>query len=547
MNRERSRTKEILKKYQAKEKEGSNKKRLKAELYQDKKGLKKIQEIKGKIQEKKEKEIEAETKKKNDFPTKVVVQFKSAEGENLKGHIEVSSLVSKEELNSIINKLKESIDFSSHLIMVNDHEITKTLKDALLKSKHVFTSEDVVKIIYHPENIFGVKPLTRGGNSLEGHTDSILTCMFSPCGKFLASGGGDAMLRVWDMETYTLMHSLAGHKDWILNLVWSPCGTYVATGSHNGYIIVYDAKNNEQIGEPIKSHDKWVTSIAWKPLHLTSEFVIVSSGKDGILKCCNVKTRVNEFLIAGHNESISKVIWSGEDIIYSCSQDKTVKSWTSKGELLKQFKGHAHWINTMAINTEFTLRTGFYDFGSGKNFDNFEKLSQEKKSEAALVRYNNLKSKLEYKNLDRLVTGSDDFTMFLWNPSNNEKPIARLTGHNQLINHVMFSPNTLFIASASFDKSIKVWNGLTGAFLHNFHGHIASVYQVSWSSDSKFVLSASKDTTVKIWNMKSDKETKACRHNLPGHADEVYCVDWSPNGENAASGSKDQRVNIWRH
>ena len=86
-----------------------------------------------------------------------------------------------------------------------------------------------------------------------------------------------------------------------------------------------------------------------------------------------------------------------------------------------------------------------------------------------------------------------------------------------------------------------------GAFLHNFHGHIASIYQISWSCDSKFILSASKDSTVKIWNVKSDKETKSCRHNLPGHADEVFCVDWSPNGENAASGSKDQRVNIWRH
>lgn len=39
---------------------------------------------------------------------------------------------------------------------------------------------------------------------------------------------------------------------------------------------------------------------------------------------------------------------------------------------------------------------------------------------------------------------------------------ARMTGHQQLINHVQFSPDTRIIASASFDKSIRLWDGRTG-------------------------------------------------------------------------------------
>ena len=35
-----------------------------------------------------------------------------------------------------------------------------------------------------------------------------------------------------------------------------------------------------------------------------------------------------------------------------------------------------------------------------------------------------------------MVTGSDDFTLFLWEPVEGKKPVARLTGHQQLINRV---------------------------------------------------------------------------------------------------------------
>ena len=63
---------------------------------------------------------------------------------------------------------------------------------------------------------------------------------------------------------------------------------------------------------------------------------------------------------------------------------------------------------------------------------------------------------------EKLISGSDDFTMFLWNPEVEKKSTCRMTGHQQLINDVKFSPDTRIIASASFDKSIRLWDGKTG-------------------------------------------------------------------------------------
>lgn len=167
-------------------------------------------------------------------------------------------------------------------------------------------------------------------------------------------------------------------------------------------------------------------------------------------------------------------------------------------------------------------------------------MTVEEKQQKALERYQQIIG----TEGERLVSGSDDFTLFLWKPSENKTPITRMTGHQQLVNHILFSPDSRYIASASFDKKIKIWCGKTGRFLHTLSGHVNSVYQVSWSADSMFIISASKDSTLKLWSLKNPKK---CIETLAGHADEVYSVDWSPDGTQVASGSKDRMIKIWHH
>uniref|UniRef100_A0A3Q3MLI2 Uncharacterized protein n=1 Tax=Labrus bergylta TaxID=56723 RepID=A0A3Q3MLI2_9LABR len=76
---------------------------------------------------------------------------------------------------------------------------------------------------------------------------------------------------------------------------------------------------------------------------------------------------------------------------------------------------------------------------------------------------------------ERLVSGSDDFTLFLWNPAEDKK------------------------------------------YLMSLRGHVGSVYQVAWSADSRLLVSGSSDSTLKVWDVKTGK----LNMDLPGHADEV--------------------------
>ena len=142
---------------------------------------------------------------------------------------------------------------------------------------------------------------------------------------------------------------------------------------------------------------------------------------------------------------------------------------------------------------------------------------------------------------EALVSGSEDCTMYLWHPEKTLKPVARLTGHQKMVNQVLFSPDARVIVSASFDSSLKLWNAKDGSFIHTLRGHVAAVYQCAFSSDSRLIVSGSKDTTLKIWDIKTGKMVK----DLPGHEEEVFAVDWAVDGKVIASGGRDKKVKLW--
>lgn len=71
---------------------------------------------------------------------------------------------------------------------------------------------------------------------------------------------------------------------------------------------------------------------------------------------------------------------------------------------MRTLEGHGHWVNTMALNTDFALRTGAIDHTSTVTEDKKQAQSN------ALKRYEAVKGGRP----ERLITGSDDFTMFLW-------------------------------------------------------------------------------------------------------------------------------------
>ncbi|KAI0995508.1 Ribosome assembly protein 4 [Podosphaera aphanis] len=404
----------------------------------------------------------------------------------------------------------------------------------------LITTEEIQNISASPQAVFKVQAVSRCASAILGHAEAILATQFSPSSSSrMVSGSGDNTARIWDCDTGTPVHTLVGHTSWVLAVSWSPDDSRIATGSMDNTVRIWDPKTGKPIGKAMKGHGKWVTSLAWEPYHvqIADRPRLASASKDTTVRVWSVNQQTIELVLSGHKGSVSCVKWGGTGYIYTGSHDKSVKVWNATdGTLAHSLDSHAHWVNHLALSTDFVIRTAFHDH-TGKVPD-----TEEAKIAQAKDRF--LKAAtIQAEVVERLVSASDDFTMYLWEPLKGKKPIARMLGHQKQVNHVVFSPDGSLIASSGFDNHTKVWHGRDGKFINTLRGHVAPVYQCAFSPDSRLLVTGSKDTTLKVWDMRTHKLSV----DLPGHQDEVYAVDWSPDGQKVGSGGKDKAVRIWRH
>ena len=140
----------------------------------------------------------------------------------------------------------------------------------------------------------------------------------------------------------------------------------------------------------------------------------------------------------------------------------------------------------------------------------------------------------------KIISGLYDKTIKIWDAITGEC-LKTLEGHSQRVNSVAYSPDGTKIISGSYDETIKIWNANTGECLKTLEGHSQRVNSVAYSPDGTKIISGSYDKTIKIW----DANIGQCLKTLEGHSQRVNSVSYSPDGTKIVSGSDDKTIKIW--
>ena len=141
----------------------------------------------------------------NNLSNTIMIDLKNSLSLSI-GTFELPTSISPKELQVLVNTaLKEisrpegeEFEEREYTFFHGEKEI-KTALEYFLKN-HAISTEQSFDVVFHPIAQYKVRPITRSSSSLFGHTESVLCAAFSPNSKSLATGSGDATVRLWDLQ-----------------------------------------------------------------------------------------------------------------------------------------------------------------------------------------------------------------------------------------------------------------------------------------------------------------------------------------------------------
>ncbi|MBA2749023.1 MAG: protein kinase [Tatlockia sp.] len=140
-----------------------------------------------------------------------------------------------------------------------------------------------------------------------------------------------------------------------------------------------------------------------------------------------------------------------------------------------------------------------------------------------------------------IISSSGDKTIKVWNLLTG-KLLRTLKGNSEQVLAVAISPGDRTLVSGSYNTSqaIDIWNLSTG-IRRNFQSDSHHVWSVAISPDGQSFASSNGDGSIDVWDMRDRK----LRYRLLGHLDTVWSVAISPDNQMLASASSDKTIKIW--
>jgi WD40 repeat protein/serine/threonine protein kinase len=215
--------------------------------------------------------------------------------------------------------------------------------------------------------------------------------------------------------------------------------------------------------------------------------------------------------LEGHSKGINGVAFSPDGKwLASASADRTVKIWEwATGRASRTLEGNSQEVSSVAFSPDGKLLAG--SAGGASQTGDFTRPSAvilwdtaSGRSLWTLMGHKaNVNSVAFSSDGRRLATASDDKTVKLWELASGKE--YRTLSLPDSVSSAAFSPDGKLIATAEADGTAKIWDTSSGNKIKTFKGHIFGLNSVTFSPDGRLLATSSFDRTVKIWTIASQR------------------------------------------
>jgi WD40 repeat protein len=464
--------------------------------------------------------------------------------------------------------------------------------------------------------------------TLTGHTGFVSGVAVTPDGRYAISASEDETLKVWDLHTGQAVRTLEGHASWVYDVALTPDGRYAVSASMDKTLKVWDLAAALQAGpgmsqavHSLEGHTDFVSGVAVTP----DGRYAISASEDGTLKVWDLAAALSAgqgtsqavHTLEGHTGPVTGVAVTPDGrYAVSASGDWTLKVWdlaaalsagqgTSKA--VHTLEGHADAVRSVAVtpdgryavsaSSDRTLKVWDLaaalepDLGQGEGVGPGTSQAVHTLEGHAF----NVAGVAITPDGHYAISASFDKTLKMWDlstvlkaglsaalkPGTNQA-VHTLAGHAWAITSVAVTPDGRYAVSASWDRTLKVWNLSTvlkpgppapaaqpvlasgpgaqvskgegtgpgtGQVIRTLAGHLGFVNGVTVTPDGHYAVSASGDRTLKVWDLAAaltaGRGTDRAVHTLKGHTGLVSSVALTPDGRFAVSASRDNTLKVW--
>ncbi|CAE7093868.1 unnamed protein product [Rhizoctonia solani] len=380
---------------------------------------------------------------------------------------------------------------------------------------------------------------------LREHLYSVVAVAVSPDSRLFASASRDDTIRIWDTETWH-PRSVLKNNGIPLSVTFSPDGLHLVSGSHDGNIRIWEVPEffMGHVAHPFNGHSHWVRSITFSPCGS----YIVSGSYDRTVCMWDSQTRQLKYSpLKGNNHCILAVgVTSDGNHIFSVSADRMIHVWgrqtgeqeSTIGPIETDGQYDATYQEFWPVAFIFDSKRVVCGSKSGRIY-----LWEDDKLLFSLTGHDDKVTSIAFSpDGQSFASGCEDGVLMMWDTRTRARLFDPLTGHSRRISSIAFSPGGSQVASGSGDTTVRLWDSSSGVAVGSpFRGHTREVRSAAFSRRGDQLVSGSDDMTVRVWDVANHEAIAV----FAGHMNMVLSVAFSPDGTQIVSGSADSTIRLW--